>query len=225
MTLRIIRAPRPNGLSQSFVMIARRYCAAGATSSGATGSTAAAPAPTEEPKGKRTITVFSNVTKGVYLHQQNRIASWYWFITDFHKWFIFACVTFVGSLVLSRYRVATSTTAAQAQIGENLLDQRTRDLLSDVEQLRLKDPVRLENEANAFHEAFWKRRAVAVANERQQQRTAEMKRGLLQGEARGTDMTEWLGAKHKDDEEREVARRTHDYIQGFHQHLKAKRLI
>ncbi|EPY26220.1 hypothetical protein STCU_01379 [Strigomonas culicis] len=50
-------------------------------------------------------------------------------------------------------------------------------------------------------------------------------RGKMQGEARGTDMTEWLGAKEKDEEEREVARRTQDYIQGFHQHLKSKRLI
>eukprot|EP00658_Telonema_sp_P-2_P016147 TRINITY_DN16254_c0_g1_i1.p1 TRINITY_DN16254_c0_g1~~TRINITY_DN16254_c0_g1_i1.p1 ORF type:complete len:172 (+),score=48.15 TRINITY_DN16254_c0_g1_i1:12-527(+) len=131
----------------------------------------------------------------------------------------------VSTQSTGRYRIAKEQTASQAQLGENLLDQRTRDLLSDIESLRSKDPLRLENEANIFHEQFWKRRAKAIANQRNERRSAELTRGLLQGEARGTDMTEWLGAKAKDDQEREVARRTHDYIQGFHQHLKTKRLI
>jgi hypothetical protein len=187
---------------------------------GAHGGTAA------EPTGKRrNIIVMSNTTKAVYIHRTNHIASWYWFVTDFHKWFVGFVVLFVGSQVLARYRIAKMQTTVQAQLGENLLDQRTRDLLSDVEQLRVKDPLRLENEANAYHEQFWQRRAKAVAERNDERRNVEITRGLLQGEARGTDMTEWLGAKAKDDQEREVARRTQEYIQGFHQHLKAKRLI
>lgn len=197
--------------------------AAGAESAGAsTASSIGAPA--GEGK-KRNIVVIANTTKAVYIHPQNHTASWYWFRTDFHRWLVFGLLTFVGSQVLARYRIAKQQTAAQAQLGENLLDQRTRDLLGDIETLRAKDPLRLENEANLFHEQFWKRRAKAISNERNERRSAELTRGMLQGEARGTDMTEWLGAKAKDDQEREVARRTHDYIQGFHQHLKAKRLI
>lgn len=180
----------------------------------------------EDPaKKRRNIIVMSNTTKAVYVHPTNHIASWYWFITDFHKYFIGIIVLFVGSQVLARYRVAKMQTAAQAQLGENLLDQRTRDLLSDIEILRKKDPIRLEHEANIYHEQFWKRRAVSVAENRSEARKMEIERGKLQGIARGTDMTEWLGAKEKDDDEREVARRTQDYIQGFHQHLKSKRLI
>lgn len=178
-----------------------------------------------EPVKKRNITVMSNTTKAVYIHRTNHIASWYWFVTDFHKWFVGFVVLFVGSQVLARYRIAKMQTTVQAQLGENLLDQRTRDLLSDIEQLRLKDPLRLENEANAYHEQFWQRRAKSVAERNNDRRNVEITRGLMQGEARGTDMTEWLGAKAKDDQEREVARRTQEYIQGFHQHLKAKRLI
>lgn len=174
---------------------------------------------------RRNIIVIANTTKAVYIHPQNHLASWYWFRTDFHRWFVLGLTIFVGSQVMARYRIAKEQTASQAQLGENLLDQRTRDLLSDIESLRAKDPLRLENEANIFHEQFWKRRAKAIANQRNERRSAELTRGLLQGEARGTDMTEWLGAKEKDDQEREVARRTHDYIQGFHQHLKSKRLI
>ncbi|CUI14820.1 Hypothetical protein, putative [Bodo saltans] len=174
---------------------------------------------------RRNILVMSNTTKAVYIHRHNHIASWYWFVTDFHKWFVGFVILFVGSQVLARYRIAKMQTTVQAQLGENLLDQRTRDLLSDVEQLRVKDPLRLENEANAYHEQFWQRRAKAVAERNDERRNVEITRGLMQGEARGTDMTEWLGAKAKDDQEREVARRTQEYIQGFHQHLKAKRLI
>ncbi|EPY27819.1 hypothetical protein STCU_05519 [Strigomonas culicis] len=178
----------------------------------------------EVPK-RRNIVVLSNTTKAVYIHPINHIASWYWFITDFHKYFLGILFIFVGSQVLARYRVAKQNTAAQAQLGENLLDQRTRDLLSDIEVLRRKDPIRLEHEANEYHEKFWKRRALAASESRAHARTLELMRGKMQGEARGTDMTEWLGAKEKDEEEREVARRTQDYIQGFHQHLKSKRLI
>ncbi|KAG5467016.1 hypothetical protein LSCM1_01195 [Leishmania martiniquensis] len=179
----------------------------------------------EEAPRRRNIIVLSNTTKAVYVHPTNHIASWYWFITDFHKWFIGIVFLFVGTQVIARYRVSKLQTATQAQIGENLLDQRTRDLLGDIEVLRKKDPIRLEHEANVYHEQFWKRRAMAVAQSRSEVRSLEIQRGKLQGEARGTDMTEWLGAKAKDDEEREVARRTQDYIQGFHQHLKSKRLI
>ncbi|KAK7200863.1 hypothetical protein NESM_000144900 [Novymonas esmeraldas] len=174
---------------------------------------------------RRNIVVLSNTTKAVYIHPINHIASWYWFITDFHKWFVGVVFLFVGTQVIARYRVSKLQTATQAQLGENLLDQRTRDLLSDIEVLRKKDPIRLEHEANVYHEHFWKRRALAVAESRNEVRSLEIQRGKMQGEARGTDMTEWLGAKAKDDEEREVARRTQDYIQGFHQHLKSKRLI
>eukprot|EP00331_Platyophrya_macrostoma_P009967 CAMPEP_0176425678 /NCGR_PEP_ID=MMETSP0127-20121128/11518_1 /TAXON_ID=938130 /ORGANISM="Platyophrya macrostoma, Strain WH" /LENGTH=240 /DNA_ID=CAMNT_0017806857 /DNA_START=224 /DNA_END=946 /DNA_ORIENTATION=- len=174
---------------------------------------------------KRNIVVMSNTTKAVYIHRQNHIASWYWFITDFHKWFVGFMVLFVGSQILARYRIAKMQTAVQAQLGENLLDQRTRDLLSDIEQLRAKDPLRLENEANAYHEQFWCRRAKSASERNQERRNVEITRGMMQGEARGTDMTEWLGAKAKDDQEREVARRTQEYIQGFHQHLKSRRLI
>lgn len=177
-----------------------------------------------EPK-RRNIVVLSNTTKAVYIHPINHIASWYWFITDFHKWFVGMVTLFVGTQVFARYRIAKVNTATQAQLGENLLDQRTRDLLSDIEVLRSKDPIRLEHEANVYHEQFWKRRALAVADNRNEARKLEMERGKMQGLARGTDMTEWLGAKAKDDEEREVARRTQDYVQGFHQYLKSKRLI
>lgn len=179
----------------------------------------------DEAPRRRNIVVLSNTTKAVYVHPTNHIASWYWFITDFHKWFVGIVFLFVGTQVIARYRVSKLQTATQAQLGENLLDQRTRDLLSDIEVLRKKDPIRLEHEANIYHEQFWKRRAVAVAESRNEVRSLEIQRGKMQGEARGTDMTEWLGAKVKDDEEREVARRTQDYIQGFHQHLKSKRLI
>ncbi|KEG13664.1 hypothetical protein DQ04_00861060 [Trypanosoma grayi] len=181
-------------------------------------------APAEAPK-RRNIVVLSNTTKGVYIHPTNHIASWYWFVTDFHKWFVGIVFLFVGSQVLARYRVAKMQTVVQAQLGENLLDQRTRDLLGDIEVLRRKDPIRLEQEANVFHEQFWKRRALSVSEARNEVRKVELQRGIMQGQARGTDMTEWLGAKAKDDEEREVARRTQDYIQGFHQHLKSRRLI
>ncbi|EAN95746.1 hypothetical protein, conserved [Trypanosoma cruzi] len=177
------------------------------------------------PGKRRNIVVLSNTTKAVYIHPMNHIASWYWFITDFHKWFVGIVFLFVGSQVLARYRISKLQTVVQAQLGENLLDQRTRDLLGDIEVLRRKDPVRLEQEANVYHEQFWKRRAIAVSESRNEVRRVELQRGMLQGQARGTDMTEWLGAKAKDDEEREVARRTQDYIQGFHQHLKSKRLI
>ncbi|KAG5491338.1 hypothetical protein JIQ42_01237 [Leishmania sp. Namibia] len=179
----------------------------------------------EEAPRRRNIIVLSNTTKAVYVHPTNHIASWYWFITDFHKWFVGIVFLFVGTQVIARYRVSKLQTATQAQLGENLLDQRTRDLLGDIEVLRKKDPIRLEHEANMYHEQFWKRRALAVAESRNEVRSLEIQRGKMQGEARGTDMTEWLGAKAKDDEEREVARRTQDYIQGFHQHLKSRRLI
>nr|CCC93007.1 unnamed protein product [Trypanosoma congolense IL3000] len=180
---------------------------------------------TDEVPRKRNMTVLCNTTKAVYIHPTNHIASWYWFITDFHKWFIGIVFLFVGTQVIARYRVAKLQTVIQAQLGENLLDQRTRDLLTDIEVLRQKDPIRLEQEANIYHEQFWKRRALAVAESRNEVRRVELQRGLLQGQARGTDMTEWLGAKVKDDEERKVAQRTQEYIQGFHQHLKSKRLI
>ena len=192
---------------------------------GDTKTTALGAAADENAPKRRNIVVLSNTTKAVYVHPINHIASWYWFITDFHKWFMGFVFLFVGTQVIARYRVAKLQTATQAQLGENLLDQRTRDLLSDIEVLRKKDPIRLEHEANMYHEQFWKRRAVAVAESRSQVRNLEIQRGKMQGEARGTDMTEWLGAKAKDDEEREVERRTQDYIQGFHQHLKSKRLI
>ncbi|KPA86523.1 putative mitochondrial hypothetical protein [Leptomonas pyrrhocoris] len=190
-----------------------------------TKSTALGAMADEDAPRRRNIVVLSNTTKAVYIHPTNHIASWYWFITDFHKWFVGMVFLFVGTQVIARYRVAKLQTATQAQLGENLLDQRTRDLLSDIEVLRKKDPIRLEHEANVYHEQFWKRRAVAVVESRSEVRKLEIQRGKMQGEARGTDMTEWLGAKAKDDEEREVARRTQDYIQGFHQHLKSKRLI
>ncbi|KAG8346482.1 hypothetical protein TRVL_02694 [Trypanosoma vivax] len=180
--------------------------------------------PADAPK-RRNITVLCNTTKAVYIHPSNHIASWYWFITDFHKWLVGAVFLFVGTQIIARYRISKLQTVVQAQLGENLLDQRTRDLLSDIEVLRQKDPVRLEQEANMYHEQFWKRRALAVAESRNEVRRVELQRGLLQGKARGTDMTEWLGAKAKDDEERQIAQRTQEYIQGFHQHLKSKRLI
>lgn len=202
---------------------ARNKASSEESSSNKTSSSALGEVP-PEPK-RRNIIVMNNTTKAVYIHYQNHIASWYWFITDFHKYFVGFITLFVGSQVLARYRIAKMQTTVQAQLGENLLDQRTRDLLTDIEQLRAKDPLRLENEANQFHELFWQRRAKAVADRNQERRNVEITKGMMQGEARGTDMTEWLGAKAKDDQEREVARRTQDYIQGFHQHLKAKRLI
>ena len=202
-----------------------RFCASATSEKAEKPAAGSAAAIEDARRERRNIIVIANTTKAVYIHPQNHLASWYWFRTDFHRWFVLGLVCFVGSQVMARYRIAKEQTASQAQLGENLLDQRTRDLLSDIESLRSKDPLRLENEANIFHEQFWKRRAKAIANQRNERRSAELTRGLLQGEARGTDMTEWLGAKAKDDQEREVARRTHDYIQGFHQHLKTKRLI
>lgn len=191
-----------------------------ATADGAKGG--APPTPTQHTKN---IIILSTATKAVYVHFANHIATWYWMKTDFHPWLFFWAIVIVGGQLLVRYRIAKMSTAQQAKLGETMLDQRTRDLLSDIEQLRTKDPLRMEHEANSFHEQFWARRAKAVQSAHEQRRTIEMQRGLMQGEARGTDMTEWLGAKAKDEDEREVARRTHDYIQGFHQHLKSKRLI
>jgi len=189
-------------------------------------STAMASTPgAEEGEPVRNIRVYCNTTKGVYIHFHNRMAAVYWWRTDFHPWLVGCIVVFVGSQLFVRYRVSVMSTVQQARLGENLLDQRTRDLLSDIETLRAKDPLRLESEANAFHELFWNLRAKKVAESRTEARQTEIDRGVMQGEARGTDMTEWLGAKKKDDSEREIARRTHDYIQGFHQHLKSKRLI
>ena len=188
------------------------------------GTTAMASA-SEEEEPVRNIRVYANTTKGVYIHFHNRMAAVYWWRTDFHPWLVGCILVFVGSQLFVRYRVSVMSTVQQARLGENLLDQRTRDLLSDIETLRAKDPLRLESEANAFHELFWNLRAKKVAESRTEARKTEIDRGVMQGEARGTDMTEWLGAKKKDDSEREIARRTHDYIQGFHQHLKSKRLI
>ena len=188
-------------------------------------SSLASSAPASEAVPPRNIRVYANTMKGVYIHPHNRWAAIYWWRTDFHYWLVGCILVFVGSQLLVRYRVSMMSTVQQARLGENLLDQRTRDLLTDIESLREKDPLRLENEANAFHELFWNLRAKKMATSRQDMRTTEINRGMMQGEARGTDMTEWLGAKKKDDSEREIARRTHDYIQGFHQHLKSKRLI
>jgi hypothetical protein len=182
------------------------------------------PASTENKK-KRNISVFSNTAKGMYVHVPNLLGGLSFTIKDLPFYFWGVMIVFVGSQVYVRYKVAKRQTAESAKLGESLLDNRTRDLLGDIENLRNKDPLRLESEANQFHEIFWKRRAKAVADVRQEKRTIEIARGEMQGVARGTDMSEWLGAKKKDEEEREVARRTHDYIQGFHQHLKAKRLI
>ena len=186
---------------------------------------ASSEAAVEEEEKPRNIRVYANTTKGVYIHFHNRMAAIYWWRTDFHYWLVGCILAFVGSQLLVRYRVSVMSTVQQARLGENLLDQRTRDLLTDIESLREKDPLRLESEANAFHELFWNLRAKKVAGSRSEARQTEIDRGVMQGEARGTDSTEWLGAKKKDDSEREIARRTHDYIQGFHQHLKSKRLI
>jgi len=115
--------------------------------------------------------------------------------------------------------------AGAVLLGETLLDERTRDLLGAIEKLREKDPLRLEKEANEFHDLFWKSRAKAVTENITKKREVELKKDHVIQAAQGTDMSEWLEAKGKDNKEREVARRTHDYIQGFHQHLKVKRLI
>ena len=181
--------------------------------------------PFEEPPKTKNFMVISNTAKALYFHRTNEIASWQWFITDFTYYWLIILFIFVGAPLIYRFRMAQKATAEQARLGETLLDQRTRDLLSDIEQLRKKDPLRLESEANTYHDNFWRRRAKAVSVKQETKRTVELTRGMMQGEARGTDMTEWLGAKEKDESEREVARRTHDYIQGFHQHLKSKRLI
>lgn len=187
-------------------------------------SSLAADDPSKQRK-TRNISVFSNTAKGMYVHVPNLLGGLSFTVKDLPFYFWGVMILFVGSQVYVRWKVAKRQTAESAKLGESLLDNRTRDLLGDVENLRNKDPLRLESEANQFHEIFWKRRAKAVSDVRQEKRTIEIARGEMQGVARGTDMSEWLGAKKKDEEEREVARRTHDYIQGFHQHLKAKRLI
>jgi hypothetical protein len=220
------------------VLVSLRMCAAasakatpegGQQQESAKGTSASATSLASAEEGEqvkpRNIRIYSNTTKGVYIHFHNRLAAIYWWKTDFHFWLMGFIIALVGSQLLVRYRVSLMSTVQQARLGENLLDQRTRDLLSDVETLREKDPLRLESEANAFHELFWNLRAKKIAESRAEARTTEINRGVMQAEARGTDMSEWLGAKKKDDSEREIARRTHDYIQGFHQHLKSKRLI
>lgn len=182
----------------------------------------------ERPSRKTTeknYIVFANHAKSLYFHPINRIATWYWMFTDFWFWFNGALLMFIGSQLFVRYKIAKVQTAEQAKLGENLLDQRTRDLLTDIETLRSKDPLRLEHEANIFHENFWKLRAKNATMSNQSRRESEMNRGLMQGVARGTDMSEWMGAKKKDDDERDLARRTFDYISGFHRHLKTRRLI
>jgi hypothetical protein len=209
--------------------VSRRFEADASTAekdaSGAAGGLQAADQTKPAEQKKRKFLVISNTGKALYFHGPNRIASWQWFVTDFSYWFWLALFFFVGAPAIYRIKVARAATTEQARLGETLLDQRTRDLLGDIELLRKSDPLRLESEANAYHDAFWKRRARAVSVTQENRRSIEMTRGMMQGEARGTDMTEWLGAKAKDDSEREIARRTHDYIQGFHQHLKSKRLI
>jgi hypothetical protein len=238
--MRRVFSVAPVALSSTPLAAAMRNCATSAKGQAApdaeakqgeeakSSSSAMASAAGDEPAAEekpRNIRVYANTTKGVYIHFHNRMAAIYWWRTDFHYWLVGCILMFVGSQLLVRYRVSVMSTVQQARLGENLLDQRTRDLLSDIETLREKDPLRLESEANAFHELFWNLRAKKVAGSRSDARKMEIDRGVMQGEARGTDMTEWLGAKKKDDSEREIARRTHDYIQGFHQHLKSKRLI
>lgn len=185
-------------------------------------------APPEEPQYEepgRNLRVFSNTAKGLYIHFPNLFGAQAFIMNDIHVYFWGLTLLFIGSQVYVRYKVAKRETAEQAKLGETLLDNRTRDLLGDIEALRNKDPLRLESEANVFHEMFWRNRAKAVADARKDRRQMEIARGEMQGAARGTDMSEWLGAKHKDEEEREIARRTADYVQGFHQHLKSRRLL
>jgi len=179
-----------------------------------------------EPKDKgRNFMVFSATAKGRHLHMGNYVQKTYWIYSDFGWWYPIGIFFFVLIPITYRIKHSQKATEENARLGENLLDERVKELLGDIERLRLKDPLRLESEANAYHDAYWKRRARNVAAQQQHTREVEMNRGVMQGEARGTDMTEWVSNKEKDDGERHVARRTQDYIQGFHHHLKYKRLI
>ena len=182
--------------------------------------------PEPEPMRKySSIEVISTSGKGVYWAPYSSLAANDWRLLDFKWWWWFALTSFIGSQMVVRYRVSNMATAQQAKLGETLLDQSARDLLSDIETLRQRDPLRLENEANTYHKAFWSVRAKAVAEQRKHTRNVEMDRGHLIGAARGQDMEEWKEAAQKDHDEVETVKRTHEYIRGFHQHLKAKRLI
>eukprot|EP00760_Papus_ankaliazontas_P004697 PhM_4_TR12030/c0_g2_i1/m.73375 len=203
-----------------------RRCAQKAEQASGTGSTSTAlgTATSSDVKPKN-FNVMTTTTKSVYIHYRNQLALWWWFRTDGNWWYFGGILAFIASHVVYRFKVGAKKSAENVSLGETLLDERTRDLLGDVEKLREKDPLRLEKEANEFHERFWKTRAHAVTVENQQKREKEMKQTELIAQTQGTDMSEWLHAKGKDAKEREIARRTHDYIQGFHQHLKVKRLI
>ena len=177
------------------------------------------------PKNTRRFTIMTTTTKGVYVHYRNDLAFWWWGKTDFNWYFWGGTALFIGSQIIHRYKVGKKISAEKVMIGENLLDERTKELLGDIEKLREKDPLRLEKEANTFHEDFWKTRALAVSDSLRRKRTIEKKQDEALTLSKGTDMSEWMEAKVKDTKEKEIARRTHEYIQGFHQYLKVRRLI
>ena len=174
---------------------------------------------------KRRMTIMENVQKAKYIHHRNDFAEWWYLMTTF-RWYWFAfLLVYSLSHVIFRFRSGQKKSAETAMIGENLLDETCKTLLAEIEKIREKDPVRLEKEANEFHELFWKQRAFAVTDEIKQRRAREAAEESVLLSSSGTDMSEWVEAKSKDRKEKDVARRTRDYINGFHKHLKTKRLI
>ena len=173
----------------------------------------------------RNFLVMSNTKKGYYFHRGNEVAAFFWVRQEMDYWKSLVVLVGIVFPMFCQYQFLRRNQVEQVKLGDSLLDNRTRELLGDIEQLRKKDPLRLESEANTFHEAFWRRRARNITAQREHTRRVEITRGLMQSEARGTDISEWATNKKKEDEERHIARRTQDYIQGFHQHLKSKRLI
>ncbi|KNH05416.1 hypothetical protein XU18_3587 [Perkinsela sp. CCAP 1560/4] len=183
----------------------------------AEGSVAQVPKP-------RKITIMTNTRKAVYVHYRNYYAQWWWYMST-ARWYYFVFLFTYGlAHVAFRYRLGKKKSAEVVMIGENLLDDQTKALLVEIEKLRERDPIRLENEANDFHELFWKHRAYAMTDDikRRREREAREEAAMV---GSGTDMSEWMDAKTKDKKEKEISRRTRDYILGFHQHLKVKKLL
>ena len=179
----------------------------------------------QAPKKPRRFTIMTTTTKAVHVHYRNMLSLWWWYVARGPRYLAVATFTFIASALIYRAKKGQQKSAECVMLGENLLDERTKELLGDIEKLREKDPVRLEKEANTFHEQFWKTRALAVTEDRHHRRSLEKKQIQAISASTGTDMSEWMEAKVKDTKEKEVARRTHDYIQGFHTHLKVRRLI
>ena len=182
-------------------------------------------APVELKENTRKMLVMESFQKARYIHPRNNLAEWWWLLTKFRWYWIFLTLVYGFSHVVFRFRAGLKKSAETAMIGETLLDETCKSLLTEIEKIRERDPIRLEKEANEFHEQFWKKRAIAARDNITKRRNRDANEEDILKKSSGTDMSEWVEAKTKDRKEKDVARRTREYILGFHKHLKTKRLI